>query len=386
GVEVVWFDHYFYIEDNSINCHTIIELFNLRKSVTLNSFQIVYLLNKVKYNMFHFAWSGLIDFTFLLSNNIMFLNNIIWEDHLFGIKLLINANLFYIFNIKQYYYRIRSNSICYSNELYPHISYLSIFFDNKIYARKYYERYSWVVISKHIIKNIENLKKEKLKKIMKKAFFEYYINRSQQFLFCTKDPLQCHNDILIRVDDNILLFKDANKNTLYNFIIELYGKMHDIILLHEQDVQNKQEQIERLHQDMQSIKNVLDQTKYLLSFQYKYGTAKLRIKSQLPYILGKIMISSSKSKFGILLMPIYIVSAIFLYHKKKVIYQNKYSKLTSFLPPLESYPDYIEALKEKECFTYKLGEALIRANKNWYKGGYIKFWFEVKKLKKEKYK
>ncbi|HHO0733819.1 TPA: hypothetical protein ACRS94_001584, partial [Campylobacter jejuni] len=53
------------------------------------------------------------------------------------------------------------------------------------------------------------------------------------------------------------------------------------------------------------------------------------------------------------------------------------------LPPLESYTDYKEALKEKECFTYKLGEALIQANKNWYGGGYLKLFFEIKKLKKE---
>ncbi|HEG0603296.1 TPA: sugar transferase, partial [Campylobacter jejuni] len=33
------------------------------------------------------------------------------------------------------------------------------------------------------------------------------------------------------------------------------------------------------------------------------------------------------------------------------------------------YPDYNEALKEKECFTYKLGEAFIKASKNWYGGG-----------------
>ncbi len=54
------------------------------------------------------------------------------------------------------------------------------------------------------------------------------------------------------------------------------------------------------------------------------------------------------------------------------------------LPPLESYADYKEALKEKECFTYKLGEALIKAHNNWYKGGYLKFYFkDVPKLKKK---
>ncbi|ECS0828911.1 TPA: sugar transferase, partial [Campylobacter coli] len=35
------------------------------------------------------------------------------------------------------------------------------------------------------------------------------------------------------------------------------------------------------------------------------------------------------------------------------------------------------------CLTYKLGEALIKANKTWYKGGYVKMLFEVRKLKRE---
>ena len=45
--------------------------------------------------------------------------------------------------------------------------------------------------------------------------------------------------------------------------------------------------------------------------------------------------------------------------------------------------NYQKALKTKNHLSYKLGEALIRANKNWYKGGYIKFIFEVIKIKKE---
>ncbi|EAH5394386.1 hypothetical protein D8975_08430, partial [Campylobacter coli] len=53
------------------------------------------------------------------------------------------------------------------------------------------------------------------------------------------------------------------------------------------------------------------------------------------------------------------------------------------LPPLESYPDYKEALKLKNHLSYKLGEALIKANKTWYKGGYVKMWFEIGKLKRE---
>ncbi|EKY3840901.1 alpha-2,3-sialyltransferase, partial [Campylobacter coli] len=42
-----------------------------------------------------------------------------------------------------------------------------------------------------------------------------------------------------------------------------------------------------------------------------------------------------------------------------------------------------EALKFKNHLSYKLGEALIQANKTWYKGGYVKMLFEIGKLKQK---
>ncbi|EJG4437559.1 glycosyltransferase family 2 protein, partial [Campylobacter jejuni] len=395
GVEVVWFDHYFNAKDNSTNRYTIIELFNLKKSTTFNSFQIVYLLNKVKYNMFHFAWSGLINFTFLSSNHIMFLNNIIWEDQLFGIKLLTNANLFYILKTKQYHYRIRSNSICSSNELYPYVNYLSTFFSSRTYARKYYERYSWVIISKHIIEDIENLNKKKLKKIMKKNFFDYYIDRSQQFLFCDKDPYNYRDLILIKTNDYTLLFKNTDKNILYNFIVELYRKLNeqydnvknltDITSLREKVIEKKQKQIENLHQNIKNIKKILSQNESLLSFQNKHNTVKFRIQNQLSYKIGQTLIINSKSVLGYLSLPFIILSIVISHKQEQKAYKFKVKKNPNLaLPPLETYPDYNEALKEKECFTYKLGEAFIKASKNWYGGGYIKFYFkDVPRLKRE---
>ncbi|EMX6805607.1 hypothetical protein AAHJ46_000687 [Campylobacter coli] len=118
-----------------------------------------------------------------------------------------------------------------------------------------------------------------------------------------------------------------------------------------------------------------------LSFQSKYGTAKSHIQNQLSYKLGQTMIVNSKNIFGILFMPVYIISTLLSHKQEQKIYQEKIKKDPSLkLPPLESYPDYKEALKEKECLTYKLGESLIKANKTWYKGGYVKLWFEIRKL------
>jgi acetyltransferase-like isoleucine patch superfamily enzyme len=45
--------------------------------------------------------------------------------------------------------------------------------------------------------------------------------------------------------------------------------------------------------------------------------------------------------------------------------------------------NYQKALNFKNHLSYKLGEALIKANKNWYKGGYVKFIFEVMRINKE---
>ncbi|EPX1482454.1 hypothetical protein ACWW01_001403 [Campylobacter coli] len=100
------------------------------------------------------------------------------------------------------------------------------------------------------------------------------------------------------------------------------------------------------------------------------NSAKSRIQNHLSYKLGQAMIINSKSILGYIRMP-FVLSYIKDKHKQEQkIYQEKIKKDPSLkLPPLESYPGYKEALKEKECFTYKLGEALIRANNNWYGGG-----------------
>ncbi|WP_289258486.1 hypothetical protein [Campylobacter sp.] len=114
------------------------------------------------------------------------------------------------------------------------------------------------------------------------------------------------------------------------------------------------------------------------------NTAKSRIHNQLSYKLGQAMIENSKSIWGYIRMP-YVLSYIKDMHKKEQITYNEKIKANPNLklPPLESYPDYKEALKEKECLTYKLGEAMIEASKNWYKGGYIKLWFKCKNIQKE---
>ncbi|EPB1427033.1 glycosyl transferase [Campylobacter jejuni] len=103
------------------------------------------------------------------------------------------------------------------------------------------------------------------------------------------------------------------------------------------------------------------------------NSAKARMHNHLAYKLGSCMIRNSKSLLGYIKMP-FLLIALTIAHKE-------YPKIQ--LPKLEDYPDYKEALKEKQSLTYKLGLAFMQANKAWYKGGYIQFYFEVRRLKKE---
>ncbi|MCV3331469.1 hypothetical protein L8Y21_07415 [Campylobacter lari] len=142
--------------------------------------------------------------------------------------------------------------------------------------------------------------------------------------------------------------------------------------------------INQLQSNIQEKSTQLNQTQSKLSFQTKYGTAKQRIQNQLSYKLGQAMIVNSKSVLGYLIMPMALLSIIISHKQEQKIYQEKIKKDPSLkLPPLESYPDYKESLKLKNHLSYKLGQALIQANKTWYKGGYVKMWFEIGKLERK---
>ncbi|HDW9246827.1 TPA: hypothetical protein RNC24_001847 [Campylobacter coli] len=138
----------------------------------------------------------------------------------------------------------------------------------------------------------------------------------------------------------------------------------------QNNIKEKIKQLHILQNSIQEKSTQLNQLQSKLSFQTKYGTAKTRIQNQLSYKLGQAMIINSKSLLGYLIMPMILLNIIISHKQEQKIYQEKIKKDPSLkLPPLESYPDYKEALKLKNHLSYKLGEALIQANKTWYGGG-----------------
>ncbi|OCR13874.1 hypothetical protein [Helicobacter pullorum] len=147
----------------------------------------------------------------------------------------------------------------------------------------------------------------------------------------------------------------------YNVLEELDLKKQELIKV-KQQLDSTKKQLESKNTGLESNLNY-PIFKGNLSYLNTMTSAKSRIHNHLSYKLGKAMIENSKSILGYIRMP-YVLSYIKEQHnKEQQQYQEQIKKNPNLkLPKLESYKDYKEALKEKECFTYKLGEAFIRAN------------------------
>ncbi|APA59242.1 glycosyltransferase [Campylobacter coli] len=109
--------------------------------------------------------------------------------------------------------------------------------------------------------------------------------------------------------------------------------------------------------------NVLDSDKKALNNILKnYKVQEYR--NDLPFQVGLAMIRNSKSIFGYIKI-FFVISDLIEKYKNE-------DKQNDIIPS-----------KNKESFTYKLGELTLKAHNTWYKGGYINLYFQVKKLKKE---
>ncbi len=184
-----------------------------------------------------------------------------------------------------------------------------------------------------------------------------------------------------------------NPLNLKNNILEQSNEYHEYKILQAQihSKKSKKQDLKLLNLEQELINKKLKTKKYAKQLGLKNdevimprmtliqaNCAKARIYNHLAYKLGQSMIKNSKTFLSYMKMP-YILIALSIAHR-----EEQKIKCNDILPPLESYPDYKEALKEKECFTYKLGLALMKANKAWYKGGYLIFFFkELPRLKKE---
>ncbi|MBX7546155.1 hypothetical protein K4G58_07455, partial [Helicobacter sp. Faydin-H64] len=117
--------------------------------------------------------------------------------------------------------------------------------------------------------------------------------------------------------------------------------------------------------------------------QAMFIKASFRVQNFLSYKLGSAMVQSTifeKLILPCIFLKIYFAHRICAYKYKQILQKNPHLKL----PPLESYSDYKEALRFKEHLSYKLGNAFLKAYKNVWGGGIIKYIFiDVPRIKRE---
>ncbi|EOH7341635.1 hypothetical protein ACMCWU_001486, partial [Campylobacter coli] len=303
---------------------------------------------------FAFVWQGMIDFGFLKSINLKFIDGIYHQDVHFGILLFVQSSYIFLLSKKLLIYRIRNGATTVRNfkndlkdEIPSYIQELLSYFDIKA-AKEYYSIYSWVQIILNVIR-LRNIKDN----LYSDLYYLFIGNLSEQILklkFSYKQDPMYLNDSIEFIKTFVGLYRETQNKVDYS--------------------------------------DQFNQIQSKLTFQTKYGTAKVRIQNQLSYRLGQTIMANSKSLSSCLAMPIILLSVIISYKQEQKIYQEKIKKDPSLkLPPLENYPDYKEALTLKSHLFYKLGQILIKANKTWYKGGYIGVWFEIKRLRmKDRYK
>ena len=207
---------------------------------------------------------------------------------------------------------------------------------------------------------------------------EKYVNhRASELIYIRKSVLDGKIITLTNEIQNLRNEKEILQDKLDSIPVK---KQHLELANLEQDLVIKKLESKKLAKSLGIKMNVINPK---ITF-IQSNSAKARIQNHLSYKLGQALIENSKSILGYIRMP-YVLSYIKDKHQKeRLSYETKIKENPNLaLPSLETYPDYNEALKNKECFTYKLGEAFIKAHKNWYKGGYIRFYFkDVPSLKK----
>lgn len=100
------------------------------------------------------------------------------------------------------------------------------------------------------------------------------------------------------------------------------------------------------------------------------------------------MIKYSKMKQGYLRLPFVLAKLAIKYKIAKIIYEflsfyNPKFKANNIKQILKKHEN--DLVKMKEHLSYKLGVALIKAHKAWYKGGYIRLFREIEIIKKDFY-
>lgn len=144
--------------------------------------------------------------------------------------------------------------------------------------------------------------------------------------------------------------------------LKTLGEENDLLLA---QLHRVQEELERYYLDNELLKKLQTPAKPAI-----YGAAQ-RIKQQLSYRLGAVMIDRSRSLTGWIGMPFALIA------ETRDFRQQKKARALVKLPPIHTYRDAHEAERVKRHLSYRLGQTLLENGKS--PLGWIKLPFSLRR-------
>ncbi|MBK1992427.1 glycosyltransferase family 2 protein [Campylobacter sp. 2018MI35] len=196
GINVLWFDYKFLNKNKA----TQMEIYNYTEEQIITPLQWLKRTREIGNYLFWYAWQGMIDFTFLQKINIKFINQIIHEDHHFGIALFSMASSIYIYPKKKYIYRVRKTSISnqkqYNIDSSSYLYSLYLEFDKNTYELKRYQMsINWILTSLELIKILKYNLNSEISTLVEQIFLPTLLDKTLIIFFINKDPLLLKNKL-----------------------------------------------------------------------------------------------------------------------------------------------------------------------------------------------
>ncbi|EAK9944542.1 hypothetical protein A0Z86_03110 [Campylobacter lari] len=237
----------------------------------------------------------------------------------------------------------------------------SLLLDKNAFFKSLFMNYGGLVNNKEMLNIIEFSKKINLDE--NHPFFCYLIAK---IYFFKKDYTK-----VVEICKELVRYEFLYKNEVIKILFE---SQRYIIEKQTQDLQICNTKLNELNcmskSSLSSDKQKIAKLQSQLNFVKLNGTAIERVKNHLTYKIGFLIARNSKNFTTILTTP-FKIFLVYLCH----ISSNEVK------PNLKEYPDYQEALKLQNSKEYKYGKAFIKAHKKWYKGGYIRLFKELRKIK-----
>ena len=196
GVSVVWCDYFFHIdgvdrEEEEKECKSMQKLYFFSNKLIVSKEEWLDL--HISSGLCAFPWTvlGIVDFNFLISKKLAFLDYAMHEDHLFGIQVFMQADSICILPKNLYCYRFRPNSTCDFDKSYsiaPYFKNNLKLLSNDKEIKEYHRASCWLLIFLELLDFMQNLPGDYAKKVAN-HILPAYADAASSMLNCKKDPL-----------------------------------------------------------------------------------------------------------------------------------------------------------------------------------------------------